>query len=592
MLLTREEEKRLSPSDKIAYAELLALKAKKVETAEEWLSRRFPNETFAPMAKHHQDYWQWIRNLHHRQPPDSSHVACWSRGGGKSTTVQYGTAYVCDTQRRDYCLIVCGEQGRADETIVNIAGRLEAMGIRPALNRVRQQKGWTHQLLRAEGFTAAAYGLDTTIRGSLVDYIRPDWIHLDDIHSLKDSLQVLEKKRDIITKSVLPALATYGAVSFTQNAVDRESEMSRMIDGRADYLLDRNRVVPIPALYDPIYNEREVEGVKRWFILSGTPSWVGQGLTECQNLLNKIGIQSFRTECQHEVYTNIPNQRFNNEKLTEALQEIRNGYHNPLSRTELYRTLSDYPELIELTTDETLLLWETPKDDGNYLISLDCAEGLTRDGQGDFYALHVLDADTWTQVGRLHGVWEPYEMAQLVNSLALLFGGKRKVLIGVLRKGGGEAVLSHLIHNHQWPLQYGREWHGLYCYEEKEVLNRTKPQSSDGRKPGFPENVATKPVMISALADAIEQEALLLHDEKTVMELLTYVKLPGGKTGGSTGTNDDLVSSLALGTLLLAIRYDRAVRAREEREEREEAETDEGYGSKGWGRSRKNLSAF
>lgn len=584
LLLTSEEESRLLPDEKLRYLNILRARVHKIETIEEWNQRRFPTTPFLPLAPHQEDYWNWIRSLRRREPVASSHVACWARGGGKTTTVTRGFAYVADHLTRDYCLIVCNEQSKADEMIVNLAKLMEQMGVKPAVSRERQQRGWTHNTLRASnGFNAAGFGYDTTIRGSLFDFVRPDWIHLDDIHSLKDSIQMLEKKRDILTKSVLPALAAYGAVSFTQNKIDENSEMARMIDGRADYLLDRNKVVEIPALYNAEY-ESVMEGTtKKWFIMSGTPSWEGQGIAECQQLLNKIGYESFRTECQHETGLEIANQRFDNEKLQSVKNEILAGLHEPLSESRARRELKSFPELTELLDDKSLMVWREYVPGDAYCVSVDCAEGMDFRGENDFCAVQVMNANTWEQVARIQGKWEAVEFAPIIHAIAIYYGGKKDCLLVVLRKAG-LSVLSYLIHDpdKQWTARRNREWGGLYYHNNAEIIETRKRDSQETMKPGYNEDPGTKVVMITALSDAIKEETVLLHDLVTVNEGITYIKWPQGRTGGKSGAKDDTISSLAVNILMLLMRYDRRVRAREEEEVEDKWEQPESKTSVKW----------
>jgi hypothetical protein len=524
-------------------------------TWQEWHERRFPHFLTHPFAPHHIEYWNWIDALTPGVAPDSSCVQCWARGGGKSTTAEMGIARVGDKLSRRYVLIVCGTQEKADEHVMSVAALLERMGLDRAINKYGHSKGWRRQQLRAgNGFTVAGYGLDTGLRGAKIENYRPDWIHLDDVDELTDSLPVIQKKSDIITKSILPAGSSDLAVSFTQNAIHRESLMSRMIDGRADFLLDRNKVIPIPALYDMTYEE---VGDKRVILTGGIPAWEGQNLAVCQRQVDKSGLDAFLTEAQHEVYTADKNAYFDTLLLNRWLMEVRSGMHTPLTNRDFRPYALDYSALDKCLEDGTLKLWELPQKGGRYIVTGDPAGGVNTDGQRDACSADILDADTWCQVGHLHGLWEPHEFASLLHELGTLFGGPKQVLMGVLRLNHGHAVLSSLIHDHHWPPRRGTAWGGLYYYQPSEVFETAKPQPQESLQPGWPEDMRTRPYMDDALGKAITEEVIVLRSEQSLMECLTYIHLPGGRAGAGTGAKDDCVKSLGVGCVLLTFRHER-----------------------------------
>lgn len=600
---------RMTPDERAEFNRLAEEITTEEETFQDWLLRRFPSLSLKPFAPHHFDYWGWIDSLRPSIPPSTSAVHCWSRGGGKSTTNELGVARVCDRLSRRYPLIISCKQDKADETVQNVATLLEEMGIGRRLGRYGHPRGWRRQQLQAaNGFNFSGFGLDAGQRGVKIEHYRPDWILFDDIDELGDTLAAIEKKIEIITKSIIPAGSPDLAISFTQNAIHRESIMSRMIDGRADFLLDRNKVVPIPALigfrveevteeserknFSALPEEDRPEVIqsegRKLFVYFGKATWEGQNREVCRGQIAKMGLTAFRTECQHEVYTNVPNQRFDNAKLTKTLQEIRAGFHAPLFQSDLSRILASYPELRSVAEDGSLKLWERPEPGRNYVFGVDCSEGLNPEGIADYDCVQIINADEWTQAGVLHGRWESFEFSGLIDALGSLFGGAGSVLIVVLR-AKGESTLSYLLNYHRWERRLGRDWGGIYYYDEQEILDRAERSGVSGMKPGLPENVATKPVMVTALADAIKEETLVLRDEGTVQEGCTYVKIPGGKTGGMSGCNDDRVASLYAAVLILSNRYERRVRQREKREEEErEDEWEETYSERGWKKSRRD----
>jgi predicted phage terminase large subunit-like protein len=201
---------------------------------------------------------------------------------------------------------VCGTQEQADDHVANVAALLESSILAtyyPALTeravgKFGNIKGWRRNRLRtASGFTLDALGLDTAARGIKVDDDRPGFIIIDDIDGENDTPLTTEKRIRALTKKVLPAGAQNLAVLAVQNLVHPDSVFAQLADGRADFLADREMIGPIPAVRDLTYEARD----GRWIITGGTPTWAGQDLARCQEMVNDFGLEAFLSECQHDV---------------------------------------------------------------------------------------------------------------------------------------------------------------------------------------------------------------------------------------------------------------------------------------------------
>src|SRR5678815_3399206 len=185
----REAYANLTDAERSELERLSEELVREVETGIDWVNRRFPGKLSAAFAPHHAEFWHWIDTLRLSNAPDTSHVACWARGGGKSTTLEYGAGCVCDRLSRRFLLVVSSTQEKADERVQNIATILEAMGVQRRLSRYGHAKGWRReQLQAANGFNVAAFGLDTGMRGVKIENYRPDWLALDDIDEITDTL--------------------------------------------------------------------------------------------------------------------------------------------------------------------------------------------------------------------------------------------------------------------------------------------------------------------------------------------------------------------------------------------------------------------
>lgn len=68
----------------------------------------------------------------------------------------------------------------------------------------------------------------------------------------------------------------------------------------------------------------------------------------------------------------------------------------------------------------------------------------------------------------------------------------------------------------------------------------------NSREIGFHETIASKPILIGGLAEAVSANEIVFRYQKTIDELRRYIKKPGGGTGAESGYHDDHVVSAAL----------------------------------------------
>jgi hypothetical protein len=258
-----------------------------------------------PFADHHARFWEWVWQLERgvRPPP---FTAIWPRGGAKSTSAEMAVCAIAARRQRKYCLYIAETQDQADDHVSNIGAMLESVGFGlaypetadRAMGKYGNVRGWRRNRLHTRsGFVIDAMGLDTSARGAKIDEDRPDLFVLDDLDGELDSPGVVQRKIETLTRKLLPAGAPDLAVIAIQNLVHPDSIFARLADGRADFLADRIISGPYPALLDAAYEQRN----GKWMIVAGTPTWEGQNLSRCQDLLDTIGYSSFKSECQHEV---------------------------------------------------------------------------------------------------------------------------------------------------------------------------------------------------------------------------------------------------------------------------------------------------
>lgn len=275
-----------------------------------WLPWLFPTYFPVPFAAHHGELWEWVWSIERDVKPDKAFIACWARGGAKSTCAEAAVVSLGARRRRKYVVYVSETQAQADTHVGNIGTMLESdqvaraypdLGAR-AVGKFGSYKAWRRNRLRAaDGFTVDALGLDTAARGLKIDEERPDLIVFDDIDADTDGPGLVRKKIDAITKKLLPAGAADVAVLGIQNLVNPAGVFAHLVldvdDEIEDFLTNRIVSGPIPAVWDATF-DRDENGA--WTITSGEPAWEGQNLDICRGQIGEWGITAFKAEGQHD----------------------------------------------------------------------------------------------------------------------------------------------------------------------------------------------------------------------------------------------------------------------------------------------------
>lgn len=271
---------------------------------EPWLRAFFPAYVQAGFAPRHTELWGWAWPVTRESAPPPF-VACWGRGGAKSTSAELITVRWGATKARRYGLYLCNTQDQADDHVSTIATLMETQALGVAyshladrmLGKYGQSKGWRRNRLRcADGFTIDALGMDSARRGAKLDDQRPDFLIIDDVDDGEDSEAVAAKKARLLTRKILPALTHDAAILFIQNKVHDDGLMAQVLDGRADFLGGAQISGPHMAIEGLEY----VGSGKDARIVAGTATWEGQSLAACQSFIQKWGLDAFLSECQHE----------------------------------------------------------------------------------------------------------------------------------------------------------------------------------------------------------------------------------------------------------------------------------------------------
>ncbi len=278
---------------------------------EEWVQTMFPDYAYEKGGDHHIRMWDWAWQVKLGQAP-KPYIACWARKGGKSSSVEMMVAATILRGQRKYWLYVSETQDQADEHVQSIAHLFERPSVahyyphhgERSINKFGVRGDWRRNRMRTKGGGIVdALGLKTAKRGIKVHGLPPDGLALDDLDHLHDTAAATRKKSKTVKNDIMGMCVAATMVIVAQNKIVPNGIMARLLDGRADYLVNRIIDGPIPAIQG-LKTKRIFDddlGRNRDIIIGGIPTWQGQGIEDCQILIDRLGLSTFKQEQQHEV---------------------------------------------------------------------------------------------------------------------------------------------------------------------------------------------------------------------------------------------------------------------------------------------------
>lgn len=176
---------------------------------------------------------------------------------------------------------------------------------------------------------------------------------------------------------------------------------------------------------------------------------------------------------------------------------------------------------VKPTTTNGIEIYKPYDKVSTYVIGCDVSEGVGK----DYSVATVYKARTREQVAVLRCQAKPYEFAHKIKELASLYttGGREHPLVAVERNNHGHAVLLELVEH----IGYSN------IYRAKDDRN------------GWLTDRITRPLMIDAFIDGIENNNIIINHVQTLKECLTLVD-NDGKIEAANGKNDDCVIASAI----------------------------------------------
>tara|TARA_Y100000034_G_scaffold94611_1_gene114706 strand:- start:2595 stop:4490 length:1896 start_codon:yes stop_codon:yes gene_type:complete len=213
------------------------------------------------------------------------------------------------------------------------------------------------------------------------------------------------------------------------------------------------------------------------------------------------------------------------ERLTAIVED-----NNPIRK--IFPAYANREDDIDVFMDDdfeqgALWVWREPVDGHDYIIGVDCSEGVGEDG--DNACFQILDVNTCEQVAEFYSNnTPPHIFAQILNEVGIMYNTGLVVVENAGPAGG--AVIAALEHK----LYY----ENLYF----DMSKRTR-----ATKAGVSVNQQNRPVVLEHLQHRFLDETLKINSERFVREVNTFLFNPQRKRAeAQVGRHDDAIIALAL----------------------------------------------
>ncbi len=188
--------------------------------------------------------------------------------------------------------------------------------------------------------------------------------------------------------------------------------------------------------------------------------------------------------------------------------------------------------------DNHLWVWKDPEFGKQYTISADVAKG----DSSDFSAFHVIELEEYEQVAEYKGKIVPELFAQMLIEVGREYN---EATLVVENNSYGLGVLEDIIQAEYPNVYYSKRRDSL------SVVNMNTDEEfidiySKNAVAGFTTSGKTRPVMIAKMQEDIRNKEIILHSNRVLEELKTFIMLYG-KPQASEDAHDDLVMSLGIG---------------------------------------------
>ena len=187
--------------------------------------------------------------------------------------------------------------------------------------------------------------------------------------------------------------------------------------------------------------------------------------------------------------------------------------------------------------DSNVWIWEQPDYTKDYLVCADVGRG----DSADYSAFHIIELETMSQVAEYKGRINTKDFGNMLVSIATEYND---ALLIVENNNIGWATIQQII-DRDYPNLFYTSKDLQYVDVQHQMNNRINRQERN-MVAGFSTTSKTRPLIISKLEEFFREESVVVHSNRLIDELLTFVYI-NNRAEAMTGYNDDLVMSFDIG---------------------------------------------
>jgi len=187
--------------------------------------------------------------------------------------------------------------------------------------------------------------------------------------------------------------------------------------------------------------------------------------------------------------------------------------------------------------DSNMWVWESANYNKDYIVCADVGRG----DSADYSAFHVIELESLTQVAEYKGRINTKDFGNMLVSVATEYND---ALLIVENNNIGWATIQQVI-DRDYPNLFYTSKDLQYVDVQHQINNRINTQERN-MVAGFSTTSKTRPLIISKLEEFFREESVVVHSNRLIDELLTFVYI-NNRAEAMSGYNDDLVMSFAIG---------------------------------------------
>ena len=187
--------------------------------------------------------------------------------------------------------------------------------------------------------------------------------------------------------------------------------------------------------------------------------------------------------------------------------------------------------------DSNCWVWEPANYSKNYIVCADVGRG----DSADYSAFHVIDIETLEQVAEYKGRLSTKDFGNMLVSIATEYND---AILIVENNNIGWATIQQII-DRDYPNLFYTSKDLQYVDIQHQMNNRINRQERN-MVAGFSTTSKTRPLIISKLEEFFREESVVVHSNRLIDELQTFVYI-NNRAEAMRGYNDDLVMSFAIG---------------------------------------------